>query len=113
MIKLFLFFGFIIIANHSFAQSDSSPASQIAERIAQKMKDSLELSNQQKTQLYSINMQIHEWKGNVRQQYSGTDSVGYYIQRMENRRDSLYRNVLNEEKYVIYKQKKRTLISNN
>jgi len=102
-----------IIAKGQNSSSDNSPAVQLSNHIAQKMKDTLILSNDQKIQIYSANMQIHEWKTEVRQRYNGSDSLRYYLQRIENRRDSLYRSVLADEKYLLYLQKKSTLISNN
>jgi hypothetical protein len=46
----------------------------IADKIAIKLKDSLQLSNEQKSQLYDINMQLHNQKMNIRQTYSNTES---------------------------------------
>ncbi|MBS1578290.1 MAG: hypothetical protein JST29_01465 [Bacteroidetes bacterium] len=93
--------------------AQTTPAEQLANKIAQRMKDTLSLSDAQKTQLYNINMQLHQQKMNVRQQYQGSDYLTYNIQRVENTRDSLYRTVLADDKYLLYKQKKRTLVSNN
>ncbi len=42
--------------------SAQSPAEQLAGKIAQKMKDSLSLTEPQKEQIYSINMQLHNQK---------------------------------------------------
>ena len=100
----------LVAANNVNAQSASE---QIADKIAQKMKDSLSLSTQQKTQLYTINIQLSDQKASVRQQYTGTDSLRIKMQRVENSRDSLYRPVLGEEKFILYRQKKRNLVNNN
>lgn len=90
-------------------------AEELAARLAQKMKDTLSLSATQQSELYLLNLQLHTQKMNVRQQYAASpDSVGLLIQCVENTRDSLYRNVLlNEEKYQLYRVKKKELINNN
>ena len=86
---------------------------QLSNHIAQKMKDSLNLTNQQRDSIYAVNIQLSEWKISVRQQYTNPDSLRRHMQIVENRRDSLYRPFLSEEKYQLYLQKKRNLISNN
>lgn len=104
-----LFFVFVLYA----AKGQTSTAEQIADRIAQRMKDSLSLTNQQKDSIYSINMKISDWKSSARQQYNANDSLRFYLQVIENRRDSLYKAVLDEPNYLLYKQKKRNLVNNN
>lgn len=94
------------------AKGQSTPATAVANHIAQKLKDTLGLSDTQKEQLYQINMQLHEAKMAKRQQYAGSDSLRLRLQWVENTRDSLYRTILNEEKYQLYIEKKKTLVSN-
>lgn len=77
------------------------------------MKDSLQLSEQQKLELYTVNLQLHNLKVQQRQQYTGTDSLQFKLQKVENRRDSLYRAILPPDKYLIYRQKKAMLVNNN
>lgn len=96
-----------------FSASSQTTAESIAAKIAQKMKDSLSLSETQKSQLYSINMEITTQKAAMRQQYAGSDLLAVKIQQEENKRDSLYRPVLTEQQYLLYRQKKRYLINNN
>ena len=93
------------------AQTVSAAA--VAERIANKMKDSLNLNNAQRNQIFAVNVLINNRKSDVRQQYTNTDSIRYHIQRIENRRDSMYHNILAEPKYLLYKQKKRFLVTAN
>ena len=100
-----------IVANTSIKAQ--TPAEQLADRIAGKMKDSLSLTNQQKDQLYSINMQLNESKTTVRQLYNNTDSLVLKLQQVENTRDSLYGSVLTSQQFILYKQKKRKLVNNN
>jgi maltose-binding protein MalE len=108
-----IFFIVITACFVSIAQAQTSPAEQLAEKVAQKMKDSLSLSSSQKQQLYNINMQLHSNKLVVRQQYAGSDSLVIKVQIVENTRDSLYRPVLTQQQYDLYRQKKKTLVSNN
>jgi hypothetical protein len=107
------FITLLLFATTALVYGQQNPASQVAETIARKMKDSLSLTSAEKEQLYSINMQLHNGKMTIRQQYGGSDSLRFHLQQVENTRDSLYRMVLNEEKYLLYKQKKATLISSN
>jgi hypothetical protein len=97
-------------AMHVNAQT---PAEQLAEKIAGKMKDSLSLTETQKRQLYNINLQISSNKLAVRQQFSSPDSLRIMTQQAENMRDSLYRQVLTEQQFTTYRQKKRNLVNNN
>jgi len=94
-------------------KAQNSQAENLAQKIAQKMKDSLSLSDVQKSQIYAINMQLHHQKMEIRSQYTEHDVLRHYLQMVENKRDSLYRSVLPEAKYSVYKEKKRNLVSNN
>jgi hypothetical protein len=108
----FTFLLIIAASNISKAQT-ATAATQLANRIAQRMKDTLGLNQQRTTQVYNINLLLHNQKMQARQQHAGTDSVGRVIQRVENRRDSLYRTVLTTNQYNLYLQKKRNLVNNN
>ena len=102
-----------LLSSFGISAQSSTTAEQIAERIAQKMKDSLNLTSQQKTGVYNVNMYIANQKALARQQYVGSDSLTRFIQQAEGKRDSLYRTVIPDSLYQIYRQKKRTLISAN
>jgi hypothetical protein len=102
----------VAVAGNTIA-SAQAPAQQIATKISQKMKDSLQLSEGQRLQVFDLNIEIANQKMTQRQLHANSDSLRYYLQRVENMRDSLYRPVLGEEKYLLYKQKKTKLISNN
>ena len=111
MKKYFIGFLAIILARDTNGQ-DLPPQEQLSRLIANRMKDSLTLTSNQRNQLYQINIQLHDAKSGIRQTYAGSDSLlTVHIQRIENARDSLYRPVLGEEKYFIYKQKKRNLVT--
>lgn len=105
-----MLFLLVLLAGKLHAQT---PAEQLSLKIAQKMKDTLSLTEQQKNQLYATNMAIHHQKMLVRQQHTITDSIRVRTQKIENTRDSLYRPILTEPKYQLYLQKKKQLISNN
>ena len=77
------------------------------------MKDTLSLSEEQKQQVYDVNIQLHEQKMQVRREYGNMDSVSIHIQKVENTRDSLYRAFLTTDQYRAYRYKKRFLVSNN
>lgn len=106
-----IIFALVLVTAGFAANAQSTPADIIADKIAQKMKDSLSLSASQKLEIYQINLQLHEHKLSKRAQYAGTDSAGVHVQRVENTRDLLYRPVLGENKYQLYLQKKRNLLS--
>lgn len=88
-----------------------TPAEQLSINMAQRMKDTLTLTNAQRAQLYDINMDLHAKKSIARVQ-AGTNNPGIQLQEIENTRDSLYRAVLTPEQYSLYRQKKNRLIHN-
>lgn len=103
----------LLVSIISFAaKAQNNQATLLADKIAQKMKDSLSLTAQQKSLLYQINMDLHQLKVAMRQQYSSPDSLQVKLQKIENRRDSLYRPVLTEEQFLLYRQKKYNLVNN-
>lgn len=107
----FLTIGLICFSVIAYSQS---PADSLARRIAGRMKDTLLLTPQQETYLYTINMQLHVQKLSARQIHAGNvDSVRVNIQRIENTRDSLYRTVLQDAQYTQYIHRKRNLVNNN
>jgi hypothetical protein len=103
----------ILISTKGFAQT-SAAAVQVAEKIAQKMKDSLALTDAQRGQLYTVNMQLHNLKKDARTQYASTPTVmATKIQDVEKTRDSLYQPILTAAQFTLYEQKKKNLVSNN
>lgn len=97
----------------SLAIKAQNPAEEIANRIAQRMKDTLQLSDSQRVQIYNINMQLSQQKAGMRVQYSNADSLKKKIQLVENSRDGLYQSILSNEKYQLYIDKKKRLVNNN
>lgn len=96
----------------SLSALSQTPAQQLANHIAQKMKDTLGLSTQQRNDIYNINMSLHQQKQEARQLHSGPD-LRNFLQAIEHTRDSLYHNVLPNEKYLLYIEKKSNLVSAN
>jgi hypothetical protein len=97
----------------SVSHAQTPVAVQLATHIAQKMKDTLGLTNQQQTQVYTVNINLHNLKMAIRQQNTNPDSLQIKIQRIEHGRDSLYHAILGDTKYTLYLQKKRNLVTAN
>lgn len=101
----------ILLISSFFVNAQQNPAIEIAGKIAQRMKDTLALTDIQKGQVYDINIRLHEQKTAMRNQYAGNAVLNAKIQAVENTRDSLYRVVLTENQFILYSQKKRALMS--
>lgn len=109
--KILLSISLVFASLLCYAQS---PGEQLAERVAKKIKDTLSLTETQRSEIYSINIQLYQQKQEVFLKHkSAADSLKFHIQRIENTRDTLYSTVLSQEKYLIYKQKKITLLFDN
>lgn len=106
-----LFFIVVIVAFPLLSVAQNSSGDSLAQKIAQRMKDTLGLSEPQRAQIYQINLSLQSQKSQARQLYAGTDSLAVKIQQIENQRDSQYQAILSSEKYQLYRQKKRNLIS--
>ncbi|HKO82678.1 MAG TPA: hypothetical protein VJU78_19865 [Chitinophagaceae bacterium] len=111
--KKYLFCLFFLIGMQNVKAQKTAVAAAVADKIARKMADTLNLTNQQKQQVYDINLRLHDRKMAMRQLHSNNPSLEMYLQRIENTRDSLYQTVLSEEKYLRYRQKKPNLVNNN
>jgi hypothetical protein len=104
----------LLVCGFVFAsKAQPAPAVDLSTKIANKMKDSLNLSQQQQQQIFAVNMSLFNQKAQARTQYHVRDSVDKALQKIENNRDSLYRPILTQQQFGLYQQKKRTLISNN
>ena len=111
MKRLIVLINIMLIVESIIAQTNT--AELLSKKIAQRMKDSLQLSNSQQQHIYTINMQIHQLKAGVWAQYSNTDSITRGIQGIEGKRDSLYRAVLTEMQFSQYRLKKRYIVNSN
>ncbi|RYZ29576.1 MAG: hypothetical protein EOP49_40480 [Sphingobacteriales bacterium] len=89
----------------------TNPSGLNAWRVGQKMRDTLGLNSEQTQSLTRLTLVLQNRKTTVWYNYQGIDSVRFYVQTLENKRDSLYRPVLTEQQYNLYLQKKSSLIS--
>lgn len=105
MKKLLIYFP-LFFCCHLYGQTNN-----VSDRIAQKMADSLGLTNTQRARILDINLQMQKSKADVRTKYGDVDSITKHFQRIENTRDSLYSEVIPGNKYKMYLQKKRNLVS--
>lgn len=107
-LHLFIFLGlsFCVVAQQG-------PGEQRAETTALRMRDSLALDASQKDSILAINLRLLEQGRQARSSITDLSLLTTELQRIENQRDGLYRVVLGVDKYVLYKQKKRSLIAAN
>lgn len=113
--KLLIIFALVLVTGYcAVAQDNPNPiAENLAKKIANRMKDTLALTEQQCHSIFEINMQIHKGKMEKRKQYANDPLLGTHLQKVENMRDSLYRAVLPEDKFMLYKKKRTNLVNNN
>ena len=103
---------FLLLGYRGAAQATTSD--EAALQLATRMRDSLMLSTTQYDSIYAINQQINQRNTAARLQYSQqSDSLQASLQRIEYSRDPLYRPVLGVDKYLLYKSKKRALLTGN
>jgi len=107
-----LFFIFLSVQAQQ-TEKFETPATQLAHKIADKMKDSLGLTNQQRAKIFTINMDLHKQKTEARARPQDRTAVGNELQKIESTRDAMYRTILTDDQYAIYQQKKRYLVSSN
>ncbi len=108
LILVFLLAGFISVAQ------TATPGTEVSTTIAKRISDSLQLTSQQQQNLFQINMQLFQLKQQLRTNWGdNVTELTPRIQAVERTRDSLYRPVLGEEKYILYLQKKQSLIRIN
>jgi hypothetical protein len=114
MKHIIIFTALIFGAMLSGQAQQTTSGEQLADRLAQRLKDSLQLTQSQKDQLYAVNMQLLYQKKGVWQQHQHNDSlIQVNLQRVENTRDTLYHPILTPEQYQLYRSKKRYLMRNN
>jgi pyruvate formate-lyase activating enzyme-like uncharacterized protein len=110
-IKIVIVLSFLLYAAITSAQPPM--AIQLAQHIAQKMKDTLGLTQSQWSLIYDANIRLHNEKMYVRQHNTDIDSIRIKTQSVEGTRDTLYHSILPAPKYVLYLQKKRNLVTAN
>jgi hypothetical protein len=107
---LFALFSLFFI---STIQAQNVPGNQLSHHIADKMKDTLDLSNQQRAEVFQINKDLTDKKDKARKKSNDRAIVGPDIQGVERTRDSLYKEVLTVPQYILYLEKKRNLVTAN
>src|SRR6478735_9545298 len=100
----------IIVVSCFKTLAQVSPGEQIAVKVAQKMKDTLGLNDEQKQRIYAANMLLLNKSLSVWKQHSAQDSIRYHLQRIEMTRDSLYKPILTAGQFQLYRQKKGYLV---
>lgn len=108
---IMLIFLIIFCSIYSFGQT--SPSEQLAQRIANKMRDTLTLTALQTQSMYNINLNLDTRKMQARTISTDRIIVGRAIQAVEKTRDSLYRIGLTAPQYELYLQKKKNIVKNN
>lgn len=103
----------LMVGFNSAIQAQSSPIVAYATKVADRLKDSLQLTADQRGKVYKLSIQLSIEKMQARQQSSNRDSVGRKLQRIESTRDSLYSTVLSREQFEKYKLRKGSLLNNN
>jgi hypothetical protein len=101
----------LFVAGGSYAQI--SPTDSLANLLAQRMKDSLGLTNDQTSQVYNLNTTLSSREANLRKQFTGSRSLPSYLKLLGEQRDSLYKNALPNDKYQLYILKKQNIIPGN
>lgn len=99
-----------IMAGNADAQAPT-PAEQ-SSQIAKRMKDSLSLTEQQRGQIEAATLDIQHSKTTMRQFYKSR-ALDYYLQMAEDNRDSVYKNILSADKYLLFRQKKTQVLGSN
>ncbi len=108
--KKVLFLMLVLVSFKTKAQS--SAAEQAANRMAQRVADSLHLTSSQKAGLYKINLSLNNQKLAAKQQ-PAADALRQQLQLIESKRDSLYRSVLTDQQFQQYTQRKASILGYN
>lgn len=111
MKKLILFSALFMCVSGLNAQSEV--ADSLARKMALRIKDSLGLSPQEESMVYQANLQIAKEKEKLWNEFRASPNLRIYLQKAENRRDSLYKRILSRELFLNYLNKKPVLISSN
>ena len=103
----------VLIAASMHLRAQSAAAQSEASQTAQAMKDSLSLTDQQKSQVYDATLSLSGGREALKKQYAGSYALPYYLQKVEADRDSLYHTILPPDKYQLYKMKKSNIVNTN
>lgn len=79
----------------------------LAKKIAKNLHDSLKLTVEEYNAIYEANIKIQNQKIFIMGLTIGRDSIGIQLQKIENKRDSIYAKILPKVKLELYITKKR------
>lgn len=111
MIKFFFFLLLIVLSANSYGQADTLKVDASSLRLASRMKDSIGLTNTAELRILGINETLFREKQEVWKKNTSIDSITLAIQRIENKRDALYKEVLEPAEYLLYLRKKRQILN--
>ena len=111
--KKYILLSFFLSVGCQFSFGQTSPSEQLAQRIANKMKDTLALTAVQTQSMYNINLNLNTRKMQARTISTDRVIIEHAIQAVEKTRDSLYRIDLTASQYQLYLHKKRNIIKYN
>jgi hypothetical protein len=107
--KTLIIIALLLSVGYVSAQTTSEQL--LAQKIADKMKLELNLNHAQRDSILHINLQLSGEKKNAWAEHKDT-RLAQELQRIEKKRDSLYRAVFtSDSQYQMYKQKKFRIVS--
>lgn len=110
---LILFISLGLQAQQPPTPQQNNAGERLSAKIADKMKDTLNLTQQQRAKVFQVNMRLNNEKMEARRQYTDRTQLQTATQAIEKTRDSLYSPVLTAAQFELYKQKKRFLVTGN
>src|SRR5882724_535162 len=116
IITVFLSVPMFFISLSCLSQSDvSSPSERLAAKQADRLRDSLGLTDNQRQKVYDANISLHNSKSAAWTRYANDRGrLQTELQTIENRRDSLYGIIFGSgDKFLLYKSKKGNIIKSD
>ncbi len=111
MKKIFVITSLLISVTFE-ANAQSEKAIAVVLKISKQMVDSVKITEEERVKVYNVNLRLHNEKSAWRLRFAETDSLAKYFQIVENTRDSLYKEILPEAKYLEYLKRKKQVIKN-
>jgi len=97
-----------IVPLSSMAQTNQEKSSKY---LAERLRDSLSLTEKEYQELFKINLILEEQKKNARSMNEDILIKTKKVQKIENSRDSLYAIILNPKQLEAYKHRKSSLLN--
>jgi hypothetical protein len=104
------------LPGEAFQNLDTIPGTNlmISSRVAQKMKDTLGLSQSQFLQVAHVSYRLDSCRSHIFQNWhSQPDSLSRYLAQWSSQCDSAFRSILNDRQFFQYGMKKKSLVFNN